>query len=97
MESKSAVYQIKNNKNGKLYIRSTMSLNVRKDKDWHRLKIGVHPNRRLQSDYSRYGRKAFTFEVIEYVENKLDLIEREKFHIDSYDWADLYNVVPEEF
>lgn len=97
MESKSGIYQIKNNRNGLRYIGSTMYLSVRKEKDWHRLKIGVHPNRRLQSDYNRYGKKAFTFEVIEQVERKLDLIEREQYHIDRFSWDDLYNVDPKNF
>src|SRR5579871_6058612 len=92
---RSGLYSITNTVNGKAYIGSAVDISVR----WmhHRadLRRGVHHSPYLQNSWIKYGEPAFTFSVLEYVENKEDLISREQFYIDNHQAADRehgYNV-----
>lgn len=95
MSSKSAIYQIKNTVNGKVYVGSACDLKRR----WagHRLDLaaGKHRNQKLQRAWDKYGAEAFEFSVIEYVACVADLIEREQHWIDAMDVkASGYNIAP---
>jgi group I intron endonuclease len=78
----SGIYQIKNIKNNKIYVGSAVNLGRRKSRHFSELKSGVHGNEHLQRSYDKWGRKSFSFEVIEKVENKKHLVEREQFYLD---------------
>lgn len=63
-EPQIGVFQIKNVKNGKVFIESASNL----DKIWNRhhfqLNMGGHPNKRLQQEWNQFGEQAFTFEIL---------------------------------
>ena len=53
------------------------------------LKGGYHKNASLQADYNRYGRDAFTFEIVEHCKEQ-ELRTLEQHYIDKGD--NLYNI-----
>ena len=95
--SLSGVYRIVNRINGKIFVAASIDLFRQKNNHLTDLKNGDHPNSQLQSDFDSFGAKVFFFEVLENSVEHKDLSAREQFHIDSYDWADLYNVDPKNF
>lgn len=80
------IYQIKNIINGKAYIGQ---VNFKRGNivRWreHRslLNENLHYNNHLQHAWNKHGEKNFIFEMIEVVENKAILDEREKYWIDK--------------
>ena len=88
----SGIYQILNTVNGKVYIGSAKNIKNRWDRHTSSLKRNGRDNTHLQNAYNKYGEDAFEFSIIEYVEDENDLLAREQFYIDSYDWDNLYNI-----
>lgn len=82
MSIKSVIYQIRNLITNKLYVGS--ALNRSKRWAWHKYKLNLndHSNRYLQRAWNKYGEAAFEFRVIEFVDDKSKLLEREQFWID---------------
>jgi hypothetical protein len=80
---KPAIYKIVNADNSKLYVGSCVGHYLRKGQHWYKLRKGTHDNNHLQSAWNMYGEDSFVFEVIEYVDNVNELIEREQYWIDS--------------
>lgn len=80
----SAIYQIRNVINGRIYVGS--AINLRKRLIAHRslLDRGKHHSKVLQRSWHKHGANAFSFEVIEYV-TPARLIEREQYWIDFVD------------
>lgn len=74
----SGIYKIENTVNGKCYIGSSTKLLARWNRHKNMLSKNKHENSRLQNSYGKHGAKAFTFTVLEYVEEKTDLIHREQ-------------------
>jgi group I intron endonuclease len=66
------IYQIKNLVNGKVFIGSAKNLPGKFNSHRFQLKQGSHMNRALQEDYSHFGEKKFSFEVLDYLEPKED-------------------------
>ena len=93
---KSGIYCIRNTANGKVYVGSAINFDAR----WrvHRclLEGGKHHSRALQRSWIKHGKDRFTFEILEYVAVKTDLIVREQFWIDTLKAFKPtgYNVVP---
>jgi group I intron endonuclease len=81
-DNKSGIYQIRNTENDKIYIGSAVNVSRRKSKHFSTLKRKVHRNIHLQRSYDKHGERCFIFEVLEYVEDKQDLIRREQYWID---------------
>lgn len=81
---KGGIYKIVNLVNEKFYIGSTVNLIRRKYNHFSDLRKNKHINQYLQRSYNKYGKENFRFEVIEYVENKDKLIEREQYYLDIY-------------
>ena len=75
------VYKILNCKNGKFYIGS--SVNVEKRFNSHRKELiaNCHNNSHLQHAWNKYGEDAFEFSVIEEVQDKQKLRERETYYL----------------
>lgn len=82
--SSPGVYKITCTANHKVYIGSTTE--IRKRWSWHRsdLRRGIHHNRHLQFAWSKYGKQAFTFEILEMVMFAEHLHEREQYWLDHY-------------
>jgi group I intron endonuclease len=94
-EIKSGIYRIFNKINEKIYIGSAVHLNNRKINHFHALQNNRHRNKHLQRAYNKYKKENFIFEILEYVDDKNKLIEREQWWIDKY-WNKkvLYNINP---
>jgi len=91
---KSGIYKIENKTNGKMYIGSSVNIKYRFKKHKEGLKSNKHYNKHLQHSWNKYGKDAFVFSVVEYVEDVNNLIAREQFWIDKYDFDMLYNICP---
>jgi hypothetical protein len=72
------IYSITNTVTGRVYIGSTMKFCTRWTAHRTSLRGDRHPNRQLQADWNRYGEQAFTFEIVEVVENFSLLLSKEK-------------------
>lgn len=89
------IYIIKNKINSRLYIGSTSdSFRKRWNLHKHHLENDKHRNSHLQYSWNKYGSDNFEFTIIEKCLNKLKVLEREQYYIDSYDFEDLYNINP---
>ena len=64
VKTEAGVYQIRNERNGKVYIDSTLNLKTINGQQFM-LQMGSHLNRRLQAEWNEYGESAFVIEVLE--------------------------------
>ena len=80
----SGIYIIKNTINDKVYIGSSVCIKQRFIEHKNQFKKQVH-NIRFQNFVNKYGFNTLIFEVIEYVNDKEKLIEREQYWIDYYE------------
>lgn len=78
------IYQIKNNSNEKIYIGSTICSFSKRWSEWKRAmrKNRCH-NKHLQRAWNLYGEDSFQFSILEVIDNKDKVLEREQFYIDS--------------
>ena len=85
------IYKIENIQNNKKYLGSSKDVKSRLENHKTTLKRGKHHNAHLQSAWNKYGEHSFTFEIIDYCEekHKFDLEQNE---IDKYDFTTLYNI-----
>lgn len=87
------IYKIVNTINGRLYVGSSISFNDRFASHIRELNKGTHKNRYLQRAWIKYGASSFEFEILESVDDKTLLIEREQHHIDNHkSTSKLYNL-----
>lgn len=84
MLCKSGIYKIVNLVNGKVYVGS--AVNLRKRKSYHLcdLRKGIHKNQHLQKSFNKHGEISFKFCIVEIVDDKSQLIEREQYYIDLH-------------
>lgn len=82
LTEKMAIYIIINSINHKIYIGSTINVSRRKSEHFNGLKNNNHPNKHLQNSYDKYGENAFSMYLLEYIDNKEDLLKREQYWID---------------
>jgi group I intron endonuclease len=86
---------IKNKINGKMYIGSSVNINKRWTEHKNALKDNKHHSVKFQRSYNKYGEHNFEFCVIEYIEDKINLIKREQYYIDFYKAEEIgYNICP---
>ena len=91
------IYLIINLYNNKFYVGSSVNLQKRKEHHFGDLKSNKHKNKHLQSAYNKYGKEYFIMVMIEKVEDKNNLTEREQYWIDSLDACNrdiAYNICP---
>jgi len=62
------VYQISNDKNGKLLFASSSNINAVLNKNRFVLKYGSHKDRDLQREWNEFGERSFSIEVLELVD-----------------------------
>ncbi len=63
------IFQIKNHKNGKVLLGSSLNIDGPLNAHEFMLYSGSHRNRDLQSDYKTFGAEAFSFDVLAVVES----------------------------
>jgi len=61
------IYQIKNLKNGKIFIGSAKDVRGRMNSNLFQLKNGSHVNKELQADFNESGEQGFALEVLDYL------------------------------
>jgi group I intron endonuclease len=88
----SAIYAIVNNVTRDMYVGSAVAVNRRWNAHRNLLAKQCHYNLRLQRAYSKYGNKAFDWEIVQFVDDKTQLIDREQFWINFF--APKYNGRP---
>ena len=93
---KSGIYKIVNLVNDKIYIGSAVILKNRKRDHFRTLKKNCHKNKYLQNAFNKYSENSFQFEIIEFVEDKNKLIEREQYYLNIYfdNQKNCYNISP---
>lgn len=77
------VYRIRNVRDNCHYIGSTSRLAKRWQQHLWALRVGRHPNRRLQQAFTENGEHCFVFEIVEIVECRVLLKDREQHYLDS--------------
>lgn len=84
LPASAGIYAIVNMATGERYIGGTTNIRQR----WHTHRSKLLKNQsthtKLQSAWSQWGEEAFRVIVLEYVDNKDDLITREQFYLDTY-------------
>jgi len=68
------VYQIKNLKNGRIFIGGAKNLAGKINSHKFQLKNGLHNNKALQKDYDEQGEAGFLFEILDYLSPKKDVV-----------------------
>lgn len=81
--TRSGIYKIINTINRFCYIGSAVDISKRKVVHFRTLNSNKSACKKLQNAFNKYGESAFTFEVIELVEDKSKLIEREQYYLDT--------------
>jgi group I intron endonuclease len=83
----SGIYCIRNIVSGRIYVGSAVKIYAR----WktHRSALGnnKHHSGKLQGSWNKHGKDAFVFEVLELISDKIDLIVREQYWIDTLNAA----------
>lgn len=79
----SGIYAIRNTINGKAYVGSAVKVSRRWARHRTDLATGIHHSAKLQRAWSKYGADRFEFVVLEVVDGKAGLIEREQYWIDK--------------
>lgn len=85
----SCVYEIRNTRNNKRYIGSTVNFKRRIGKHKWALKNNIHKNKALQRDYNYYGADVFEYKILKKCKPS-QLKEYEQDYIDLY-LFDCYN------
>ena len=76
------IYQIRHLESSKIYVGSAVSVRKRELDHFNELRKNKHSNSKLQRAFNKYGENAFKFEVLELVEDKTKLLEREQYWLD---------------
>lgn len=78
------IYSITNYVTHSMYVGSSVDIPRRWRTHKHHLKKGTHACKHLQNSYVKHSSSAFEYEIIEFVEDKNKLIEREQVWIDFF-------------
>lgn len=82
--NRSGVYSIVNTINSKIYVGSAKNIRLRWKAHRRAYRQQTHHNKHLLSSIQKYGLKHFKFEVLEFVDNPSELIQKEQYWIDYY-------------
>lgn len=81
--TKSGIYCIRNALSGRIYVGSAVKLQRRWYLHCSLLRRGKHHSQTLQRSWFKHGPSAFSFEVLEIIEDRSQLVEREQHWIDA--------------
>jgi group I intron endonuclease len=90
------VYKIEHRASGRVYVGSSKDMWTRRRHHWAQLARGKHCNPVLQAAWMKYGRDAFSFEVLEITSaDKASILDAEQRWLDGYSLVtELYNILP---
>ncbi len=83
LPSTSGIYEIRNTINNKVYVGSAVNLKKRKIAHKALLNRSAHHSIKLQRAWNKYGENSFAFYILENVQEKTNLIEKEQYWIDT--------------
>lgn len=86
------VYEIRNQTNGNRYVGSSATIQQRWGNHLKTLRRDAHYNCHLQAAFNKYGESAFTFAMLEHVEDSSRLIAREQHYLETLNPE--YNMCP---
>ena len=78
------IYCITNRTNNKKYVGCSVNIKGRWRQHKHQLRNNKHCNSHLQASWNKYGETNFSFSILEEVESKAHIVERENFWITFY-------------
>lgn len=81
----SGIYSITNKINGKRYIGSSENIKIRWKNHKHFLKFNKSHSPHLQNAWNKYGEDNFIFEVLEYIQDKNELLKVEQYYLDWFE------------
>jgi len=84
LTTKSVIYSIINLKNNKMYIGSAVNFRLRYNQHMYDLRRKNHHSPHFQRSWEKYGKDNFSFEIIELVDDKTKLLEREQVWLDLF-------------
>lgn len=84
LNNTSGIYQIRNKISNKIYVGSAANLYMRFAQHKSKLKQNDHPNKHLQNAWNKHGAENFEFKVLELIEDKTKLIEKEQNWIEWF-------------
>ena len=79
IKTEAGIYQIRNERNGKVYLDSTLNLKTINGQKFM-LQMGSHLNKQLQAEWNEYGDDAFTIEVLEVLKKRITPILTPRMH-----------------
>lgn len=79
----SGIYGIRNKENNMVYVGLSSNIHNRWTEHRYRLNTKIHPNKKLQNAWDKYGEDSFEFFVIEKCSKDI-IYEREKYWIKEY-------------
>lgn len=88
----SAIYAIVNKTTRDMYVGSAVAVNRRWAAHRRALRDKCHHSQRLQRAFDKYGPDAFDWEIVQFVNDRTKLIDREQFWINFF--APAYNMRP---
>lgn len=71
-EKQAGIFQVKNTKNGKILLGSSLNLDGPLNAHKFMLTVGSHRNKALQQEWDEYGPDSFVFEILEVVKVRDD-------------------------
>jgi group I intron endonuclease len=92
----SGVYQIKNLVNSKIYIGSSVNIKARWATHRSSLRKKMHHSAALQRAWDKYGADCFEFSILELIDDKSQIFERETYYVELFKSAngkDGYNTL----
>lgn len=92
--AQSGIYSLQNLETLKRYVGSSADVRRRKRQHLGLLRGNNHTNYKLQGDWNLFGEDCFSFELLEAVPNREDLLVREQFWMNRFEsaTADGYNI-----
>lgn len=78
------IYRITCSANGKFYIGSTVNQTQRWARHRRQLRDGTHPNKHMLAAWTKHGEGAFTFEVLECIDDPASLFAAEQRYLDEH-------------
>jgi len=67
------IYQIRNVRNGKIFLGSAKDLQGIINSNRFQLKNGLHTNKEMQIDFTTFGEQSFSFDILDQLEPKEDI------------------------
>ena len=90
--SNPGIYKITNIITNLIYIGSAVNLQQRYYDHVQSFRDNRHYNKHLQRAWNKYGEENFKFEILEVIEDKIKLLEREQHYLDQYPKDQKYNM-----